>query len=137
MSLPTQATLEQFDPIAAQWVTAFYAATRPSHAALLPLVTLSPWRRWRFNNAAITLGRSVWVAPHWWTQPYSTWDRATLLAHELRHVEQGERWGFASYMARAVGQTLLRLSYERTAFEQEAEQQEKVFIRWLKVTGRA
>ena len=135
MALSTQATLEQFDPIAAQWVTAFYQATRPEYAGLLPLVTLYPWRRWRFNNAAITFGRSIWVAEHWWTQPYSTWDRATLLAHELRHVEQGERWGFAGYMARAVGQTVLKLSYERTAFEQEAEQQEATFKTWLRTQG--
>lgn len=35
MALPTQATLGQFDLVAAGWVTAFYQATRPEHTARL------------------------------------------------------------------------------------------------------
>ncbi|HVR41392.1 MAG TPA: DUF4157 domain-containing protein [Thermoanaerobaculia bacterium] len=83
------------------------------------------------NVAAITLGRTIFIAKSFASRPQDELDR--LLRHELAHVRQVERLGLLRFLWRYAGEYVrLRLArvppgeaYRRISFEVEARAAEE------------
>ena len=117
-------TLAQYDPLAAVRINSFFAEHEPSVLALLPKIRVVSGGRlvtW-LGQGGLTLGFQVQVRDHYSEPPFTSFDRAILLAHECVHVAQYARYGMVGFFARLLWQMLTRISYERTPIEREAEE---------------
>lgn len=136
----TMQTLEHYDPRALDLLRLFYDAIgEPDRAALLPQVRVAQDTRlvrW-LQQGGVTLGKTIHLRGHYATVPYTTFDRGILLAHELVHVAQYQRYGSVGFFARLLWQMVTTRSYERTAIEQEAEALEHRFETLMPLAYRA
>jgi len=60
------------------------------------------------GNMAMTWGTTIYIARYLAEPPYTTFDRALNLAHELAHVEQYRRWGKLGFGLRWLWQVASR-----------------------------
>ena len=131
-------TLTEYDPIAAQAVDLWYHQHRPSWHWLLQHIKVVPngWLQRVLNQGAVATSRTINIRGSYSDLPFKSRDRALFLVHELRHLEQWERYGTGGFLWRLCWEIISTLSYENTPIEQEAEAQETEFLSWYDQWGR-
>lgn len=89
-------------------------------------------RKLKGNNAAIVLGRTIYI---YGVSKERFLANKRWLRHELKHVEQFERYGFFTFLFKYVWHSLFH-GYHDCCFEceaREAESDEKIAQRYLLV----